>query len=171
MPQALQLIKSLGTAQKALPNFKFFDRLQGFALTWMNSCHKSKTSFRSTFSGQRGIAVIFGDDAHHVIMAISTSSQREKKTLERERCGGNALNRPGLHYVNSDANPCTIETTFILCYSHCCDISEGGKYFDFRRTAVFGSGHRFSKHKTTNFLEFFWGDMAPLATPGYAYAF
>jgi len=42
------------------------------------------------------------------------------------------------------------------------------KYFDFKRTTIFGLGHRFSKHKTKRYMLKLEGAVAPLrpmATP------
>jgi len=43
----------------------------------------------------------------------------------------------------------------------------GVKYFDFKRTTVFGFGHRLSKHKTTRYARNLGGMVifTPLATP------
>jgi len=43
------------------------------------------------------------------------------------------------------------------------------KLFDFRRITLFCLEKRFLKHKMTIRSKNFWGDMVPVAPPGYSY--
>jgi len=45
-----------------------------------------------------------------------------------------------------------------------------GKMLDFWRITLFCLEERLSRHKMTMFFEIFWGGMAALAPPAYAYS-